>query len=248
MLGETKWVHIVDGAAAHRKWLTRLLAELGYRVESFTSAAAFLAESPIVRPCCLLLDVTLHDESGLMLQHHLRQAGAGIPIVFMTADGDIALGVRAMKAGAIDVLAKPLRTAELLAAIESAHAKSREWQGAQLMELRARELHARLTPREREVLALVLRGRRNKQIADVLESQESTVKVHRSRLMRKLEARTLAELLRLGQQLNLTPDAPVARNAPRDADVRTRALPAANDPGERVRIVVRGRQPVLPKT
>ena len=243
---EKKWVYIVDEAAAHRKSLTRILAERGCRVKSFASASAFLAESPIVRPCCLLLDVSLRDESGFKLLFHLQQAGAGVPIVFMTADGDIALGVRAMKAGAIDVLTKPPGIGDLLSAVETAHAKSREWQGARLMQLQARELYARLTPREREVFALVLHGRRNKQIADALESQESTVKVHRSRLMRKLEARTLAELLQIGQQLGLTPDAPVARNSPRDAELRTLAMPAANDGTARERVVVRNRQPVLP--
>jgi FixJ family two-component response regulator len=243
---EQQWVYIVDEAAAHRKWLARLLADLGYRVKSFTSPAAFLAESPIVRPCCLLVDVSRSDESGFKLQFHLQQAGAGIPVVFMTADGDIALGVRAMKAGAIDVLTKPLRTGDLVPAVESAYAKSREWQGAHVLQMQARELYARLTPRERQVLVLVLLGRRNKQIADALESQESTVKVHRSRLMRKLEARTLAELLRIGQQLGLVPVAPVARNSPRDADFRTLAMPAANDAAARARGIVRSRQPVLP--
>lgn len=246
MSRERKWVYIVDEAAAHRKWLTRLLAELGYEVESFASTAAFMAQSPGVRPCCLLMDVSRGDESGFKLQFHLQQAGAGIPVVFMTADGDIALGVRAMKAGAIDVLTKPLRTGDLLQAVEAAHAKCREWQGAHLLQLQARELHARLTPRERQVLVLVLLGRRNKQIADALESRESTVKVHRSRLMRKLEVRTLAELLRIGQQLGLVPVAPVARNSPRDADFRTQAMPAANDAAARARAIVRGRQPVVP--
>jgi len=148
-----------------------------------------------------------------------------------------------MKAGAIDVLTRPLRTGDLLQAVETAHAKCLEWQGAHLLQLQARELYARLTPRERQVLVLVLLGRRNKQIADVLESQESTVKVHRSRLMRKLEARTLAELLRIGQQLGLVP---VARNSPGDADFRMLAMPAANDAAARPRGIVRSRQPVLP--
>ncbi len=241
-----EWVYVVDDAAAHRKWLTRLLTEAGHRVKSYPSAAAFLAEAPVARPCCLLLDVSLHDQSGLKLQHHLTQLDAGVPIVFMTADGDIALGVRAMKAGAIDVLTKPLCAGELLPAVESAHAKSRDWQGAHSLRMHARALYARLTPREREVLALVLRGRRNKQIADALASRESTVKVHRSRLMRKLEARTLAELLRIGQRLDLAPDVPVARNSPRDADFRSRRMPAANDGVARVRVVDRNRQPVVP--
>ena len=241
-----EWVYVVDEASAHRKWLTRLLSEAGHRVKSYASAAAFLADAPIARPCCLLLDVSVNDQSGLKLQHHLTQMDAGIPIVVMTADGDIALGVRAMKAGALDVLTKPLSVGELLPAVASAHAKSREWQGAHLMQMHARELHARLTPREREVLALVLRGRRNKQIADALASQESTVKVHRSRLMRKLEARTLVELLRIAQQLSLVPDVPVARNSPRDADSRARWMPAANDGVARMRVVDRNRQPVVP--
>jgi FixJ family two-component response regulator len=243
---EPDWIYIVDEEAAHRKWVTSHLADLGYRVKSFASASAFLAASPIVRPCCLLVDVSRSDESGFKLQCHLQQTGAGIPIVFMTEDGDIALGVRAMKAGAIDVLTRPLRTGELLPAVEAAHAKSREWQGAQLLQMRAREHYARLTPRERQVLVLVLLGRRNKQIADALESRESTVKVHRSRLMRKLEARTLADLLRIGQQLGLVPVAPVAHDSPRDADFRTLAMPAANDAAARARGIVGSRQPALP--
>jgi FixJ family two-component response regulator len=243
---EQQWVFVVDEGAAHRKWLTRLLAERGYGVKAFTSAAAFLAERPIVHPCCLLVDVSSSDQSAFKLLFHPQQAGAGIPIVFMTADGDISLGVRAMKAGAIDVLTKPLRTGDLMQAVDSALARSREWQGAHLMQMQARERYTRLTPRERQVLVLVLLGRRNKQIADALASRESTVKVHRSRLMRKLEVRSLAELLRIGQQLGHVPVAPVARNSPRDADFRTLAMPAANDAAARARGFVRSRQPALP--
>lgn len=239
-------IYVVEEAAAHRERLTRHLAELGYVVDAFASAAAFQAEALIVHPCCLLLDVSLDDQSGFELQHRLQQTDAGVPIVFMTADGDIALGVRAMKAGAIDVLTKPLRADELLPALERAHAKSGEWQSAQLVQRQARALYARLTPRECEVFALVVRGSRNKRIADVLASRESTVKVHRSRLMRKLEAGTLTDLLRIGQLLALVPDAPAPCKSPRDVDLRARALPAANDGSARARVIARNRQPVAP--
>jgi len=199
-----KRVHIVDDDASIRDGLYRLLSGLGYDVTTHGSAAAFLADAQIDRPCCLLLDVCLADQSGFRLQQQLLNIEAGVAIVFMTGHGDIAMGVRAMKAGAIDFLTKPLRTSELVSAIELALANSCESQRVRLKQLQARELYARLTPREREVLALVLMGARNKQIADALESQEATVKVHRSRLMRKLEARTLAELLQIGQQLGMS--------------------------------------------
>ena len=216
-----KRVYIVDAETSVRSGLARILSEQGYDVRSYASAAAFLADAAIDHPCCLLLDVCLTEQSGFRLQLQLHQLEANVQIVFMTGHGDIAMGVRAMKAGAIDFLTKPLRTNELVAAIELALARSRERHGIRLKQLQARELFARLTPREREVLALVLRGKRNKQIADALDSQEATVKVHCSRLMHKLEARTLAELLQVGLQLNLAAGVPFERARRRRAEMES---------------------------
>jgi FixJ family two-component response regulator len=197
-----KTVYIVDDEVSVRKRLTRLLSDSGYDVQSFASADAFLFFANRDRPCCLLLDVRVPDRRGFALHERLRSSEVKIPVIFMTGHVDIAMVVRAMKAGAIDFLTKPVSKSKLLPAVRLALAKSAEWHATQLKQLLARERLARLTPREREVFALVLAGKRNKQIADTLASQEATVKVHRSRLMRKLETGTLAELLRFGEQLD----------------------------------------------
>jgi FixJ family two-component response regulator len=195
-------VYIVDSEISVRRRLTRLLSDSGYDAQSFASADAFLFFASLDRPCCLLLDVRVPDRLGFALHERLRSSEFKVPVIFMTGHVDIATVVRAMKAGAIDFLTKPVSKGELLPAIRLALAKSAEWHASQLKQLLARERLARLTPREREVFVLVLAGKRNKQIAETLASQEATVKVHRSRLMHKLETGTLAELLRFGEQFD----------------------------------------------
>src|SRR5208282_4008534 len=198
----SKTVYIVDGELSVRKRLTRLLADAGYDAQSFASADAFLLFAILDQPCCLLLDVRVSDRRSFALHERLRSSGFKVPVIFMTGHVNVAMVVRAMKAGAIDFLSKPVSKSKLLPAVRLALVKSAEWHATRLKQLLARERLARLTPREREVFALVLAGKRNKQIADTLASQEATVKVHRSRLMRKLETGTLAELLRFGEQFD----------------------------------------------
>ena len=197
-----KRVYIVDGEISARKRLTRLLSDSGYGAQAFASADAFLFLASLDQPCCLLLDVCVPDRRGFALHERLRSSGVRVPVIFTSGHVNIAMVVRAMKTGAIDFLTKPVTKSKLLPAVRLALAKSAEWHATRLNQLLARERLARLTPREREVFALVLAGKRNKQIADTLASQEATVKVHRSRLMRKLETGTLAELLRFGEQFD----------------------------------------------
>ena len=191
-------VFLVDDDAAVRKALARLVAAAGYRVEAFDSARAFLdCGRDGSAPACLVLDVQMPDVSGLDLQRELNAVDSILPIVFLTGHGDIPMSVRAMQAGAADFLTKPVQQADLLRAVERAIARAvvpsaeRRERDAILDRLRG------LTPREREVLALVVMGRLNKQIAAELGTVEKTVKVHRARVMEKMQAGTLADLVRL---------------------------------------------------
>ncbi|VWC69442.1 LuxR family transcriptional regulator [Burkholderia lata] len=194
-------VFIVDDDASVCRALTRLARAAGHRAESFESARAFLAGADLTCcPACLLLDLELPDVNGLELQ---RELNAALPIVFITGHGDIGTTVNAMKAGATDFLPKPVGDAVLLEAI--AHALERSMQmSACRRELESiRERLDRLTPREREVLALVVTGRLNKQVADDLGIAEKTVRIHRARVMEKMEAATLADLVRLADKIGV---------------------------------------------
>jgi FixJ family two-component response regulator len=194
-------VYIVDSDPRVANQLARPLAATGCRVTSVASAQAFLADVCLHASSCALLDLDLPDQDGFAVLEQLQRRKLAIPIIFTTARGDIATCVRAMRAGVVDFLIKPLAYDELLDSIARALAIGMHWRAALAEEALACELLARLTIRERQVLELVLAGRRNKEIATALASQEATIKVHRSRLMRKLEVRSLVELVRFGRYL-----------------------------------------------
>jgi FixJ family two-component response regulator len=197
-------VFLVDDDDSVRKALARLIRTAGYEIKTFASAREFIESKPeITAVACLVLDVRLPGLNGLDLQDALRAAKVPIPIVFITGHGDIPMSVKAMKAGAVDFLPKPVRAETLLPAIEQALARaSRERaEGAELEDIR-RRLNA-LTPREREVMVWVVKGTLNKQIAFELGTVEKTIKVHRARVMEKMEVGSLAELVRLAERVGI---------------------------------------------
>jgi FixJ family two-component response regulator len=196
-------VFVVDDDPSVRKSLTRLIGAAGYAVEAFASARDFLAREPYPGPCCLVLDVRMPAVSGLDLQGALASAGRRMSIVFVTGHGSIPMSVRAMKEGAVDFLTKPFDAKDLLAAIERAVARDVHDRDdvARVGELQARV--RTLTPRETEVFALVVTGMLNKQIAAELGIGEKTVKVHRARVMEKMRAGSVAELVRLADRVGV---------------------------------------------
>jgi len=196
-------VYLVDDDAAVRQGLTELLASYKIDVVTFASAREYLAYSRADTLACLLLDLELPDLNGLDLQQQLASE-SGPPIIFVTGHGDIPSSVRAMKAGAIEFLVKPVHPDALLASIKAAFAQDaivRE-RNASLAELQRRL--AKLTPREREVFPLITSGLRNKQAAAMLGITEVTLQVHRGQIMRKMAARTFAELVKMGEQLQIS--------------------------------------------
>lgn len=190
-------IHLVDDDPSIRRALKRLLAAAGHACETWESAEAFLARPPSPAGGCAIVDLELPGASGLELQDRLAGHAEAMPVIFLTGRGDIAKSVRAMKGGAIDFLTKPVEAAALLAAIAAALDRCNTLRAAQTAGAEAGARLARLTAREREVLAMVVDGRLNKQIAADLGIAEKTVKVHRGRVMHKLEVRTLADLVRL---------------------------------------------------
>jgi RNA polymerase sigma factor (sigma-70 family) len=203
MHGAAQTVFIVDDAPEVRKSLSRVLGAAGYQVRSFESAEGFLAEHPGGAQGCLLLDICMPGLSGIELQQALVGFPNALPIVFLTGIGDIRTCVDAMKEGAVDFLTKPIDNVRLFAALDQALRRDEEQrvQG----EIR-RVIHQRLetlTPRERQVMAQVIRGRLNKQIAAELGTGEKTVKVHRARMMSKMVARSVAELVQLGARVGV---------------------------------------------
>lgn len=190
-------VFVVDDDASVRKSLTRLISEAGYTVQTFTSAREFLARTPSVGPSCVVLDVRMPGLTGLDLQQTLAGAAHEIPIIFITGHGDISMSVRAMKAGAVDFLTKPFAGKDLLEAIQRAVTKDTQDIRAEARTDEIRERVKLLTPRESQVFALVVTGMLNKQIGSELGVGEKTVKVHRARVMEKMRAGSLAELVRL---------------------------------------------------
>jgi FixJ family two-component response regulator len=201
-------IFVVDDDPSARGGIARLLASTGHRVEAFASAGEYLAREPHAGPCCLVLDLKMPGMSGLELQERLRERGHDLPIVFVTGHGDVPASVRAMKGGAVDFLLKPFGADDLLSAVTAAMERGRA-EAAEREEASA--LVARwqtLTPREREVLALVVTGLLNKQVASRLAISEKTVKVHRARVMEKMGAHSLAELVRLAERLEAEGELP----------------------------------------
>ena len=196
---------VVDDDPGVLRALTRLLVAAGFEARAFPLPAAFLEQHDPATPGCLVLDVALPGLDGLQLQQTLTASGAGRPIVFITGRGDIPSSVRAMKAGAVDFLTKPVNDRELLAAVRNAIEMNRRARVAQIELDALGQRLASLTPREREVLAHVVAGRLNKQIAADLGTVEKTIKVHRARIMQKTAARSLAELVRIADKLGITP-------------------------------------------
>src|ERR1700735_2104156 len=195
-------VFVVDDDAAVRDSVQRLIASVGLRVETFGSTREFLDSKRPEAPSCLVLDVRLPGASGLELQRDLTAANVHIPIIFITGHADVPMTVRAMKAGAVEFLTKPFRGQELLDAIQEAIAKDRlAWnERAQMADLRAR--YDSLTPREKEVLKLVASGLLNKQIGAELGASELTIKTHRGRVMQKMGADSLADLVKMAERID----------------------------------------------
>jgi FixJ family two-component response regulator len=196
-----KLVFVVDDDASLRESLTDLIHSVGLRVEAVASAQEFLRRKRPDVPSCLVLDVRLKGLSGLDLQKRLVEGDVDIPVIFITGHGDIPMAVQAMKAGAMEFLRKPFRDQDLLDAVQQALERDRKGreQRAEISELRKR--FDSLTPREREVMALVAAGLLNKQIAGQLGTSEASVKVHRQHVMEKIGAGSLAELVRMADKL-----------------------------------------------
>lgn len=196
-------VFVVDDDASVRKSLVRLIKAAGYEAEAFGSVGDFLARHPYDGPCCLVLDVRMPGRTGLDLQEALRAAGQRLSIVFITGYRDVPVSVKAMKGGAVDFLTKPVDEGTLLGAIEQAVARTLADRRRQARQTEIQRRIATLTPREAAVFALVVTGMLNKQIGSELGIGEKTVKVHRARVMEKMQAGSLAELVRLAGEGNV---------------------------------------------
>jgi FixJ family two-component response regulator len=201
-------VFVVDDDPSLRRAIQRLVVSVGLRVETFGSPREFLLSNRPDTPSCLILDIRLPGISGLDFQRELAEANIHIPIIFITGHADIPMSVRAMKAGAVEFLTKPFRDQDLIDSVHLAleRDKVRRRQEADVSALRER--FESLTPREREILPLVVSGLLSKQIAAVIGTSEATVKVHRSQLTRKMGAQSVAELVRMAAKLGISIQSP----------------------------------------
>jgi two-component system, LuxR family, response regulator FixJ len=196
-------VFVVDDDASVRRALARLIQSVGLPVEAFPGAAEFLAGYDRSRPGCLVLDIRMPHTSGLELQQMLLSEGCELPVIFMTGYGDVSMSVRAMKAGALDFIQKPFSDQDLLDAVKQAIERDTKLRAARAQQASVARRVARLTPREREVFALVAAGHLNKEIARQLGTSEKTIKAHRGHMMQKMEAGSVAELVMLAQVAGL---------------------------------------------
>lgn len=194
-------VYVIDDEALIRDGIQSLIRSIGLRATVFASAAEFLQAKKPEGPGCLVLDVRMPGQSGLDLQRQLNEAGIAVPIIFLTGHADVPMTVRAMKDGAVEFLTKPVRSQELLDAVQKAIERDRELRKERAALAEIREHFDALTPRETEVLELVVAGLLNKQIADQLGMSELTVKTHRARVMEKTKADSLAHLVRMAERL-----------------------------------------------
>ena len=196
---------IVDDDLSVRRSTERLLRSAGLQVQAFASASEFLNHRHTGGPACLVLDVRMPGLSGMELQRELTQAGIRIPIIFITGHGDIPMSVRAMKAGAVEFLTKPFRSRSLLDAVQAALEQDRAAHQVRSETGELRQCYEQLTPREKEVMALVAAGLLNKQIAGQLATTERTIKFHRAHIMAKMRAESFADLVRMAEKVGASP-------------------------------------------
>jgi RNA polymerase sigma factor (sigma-70 family) len=209
-------IHVVDDDPSFRTALSRVLKSSGYEVKAYASAGEFLLDPPSEGESgCILLDLHMPGPSGLDLQEALRRRSGSLPVIFLTGQGDIPQSVRAMRQGAVNFLTKPVPRNELLAAIEEALGRQRDGAADERRRQDAAACYAKLSPREREVFDLVVVGRLNKQIAAEMKTSERTVKAHRARVMEKMQAGSVAELVHADVLLRQQADATTPPAKPR---------------------------------